>query len=174
MKTKSIITTIELTHEELLTALRTVIPDLSVKAKIEDYEKGITFSIKVEDETIGEYFSRVLHDKFNAEFDIESSAKKTTLYFDTESYLGKNLVKSKPHNPMGLSKNKIGTRYGYRLLDVDEILDEDKIRLPLIYELQQFVNSSAGGWTWNNKGSNKHVAYRTKLTREELKKARGL
>ena len=70
-------------------------------------------------------------------------------------------------NPDRLTPEQVETSYGFRLLDEDEIVVNDW----LTNEIQQW----RGGWLpYRRLGSNKSYTYRTRLSRAELRKARGL
>lgn len=75
--------------------------------------------------------------------------------------------KIKKHNPHNISPEELEESEGYRLLDEDELVES------LAYgdTVQAFDGEKwTGGWG----GYKKDLTFRTKLTREELRKARGI
>lgn len=77
-------------------------------------------------------------------------------------------TEAKPHNPDNLTPGQIGTQDGWRLLDRDEIIDD--------YPTSERVAEQWRGSFWEEGyyGVAQEYTYRTNLTREELRKARGL
>jgi len=75
---------------------------------------------------------------------------------------------AKGHNPDKLTVAQVGE--GYRLLDKDEVIGHKN--LPAIKEIECYTEE--GQWEGGYTGSTKNYTYRTKLTRAELREARGL
>jgi len=70
-----------------------------------------------------------------------------------------------PHNPDNLTGEQVGVGQGWRLLDKDEIKDEDGAReITHEIELWDEVNWNSTGWV----GALRNRTYRTKLSREAL------
>ena len=80
------------------------------------------------------------------------------------------------HNPDGLTPEQYGMGQGYRLLDKDEILPAagSKVRLPDLEEFQPGPFYGHRCWEPGVYGDSRAVTYRTRLTREQLRAARGL
>lgn len=77
-----------------------------------------------------------------------------------------------PHNPDALTDSQIGIADGWRLLDEDEVGTGTKI-LGGLRELDMYYRSNQQ-WQSFNSGCDKGMTYRTRLSRAELRKARGL
>ena len=76
-------------------------------------------------------------------------------------------IPTKSHNPDNLTGEQVGVNDGWRLLDEDEIRDDCGV----LGEIRVFVDDS---WDSGCVGWDHSATYRTKLSREELRKARGL
>lgn len=78
----------------------------------------------------------------------------------------------KQHNVDNLTPEQVGVAEGWRLLDEHEIYGNAPYLHVDVDDLEGWCHfwSTAPGW----RGSNHGTTYRTKLTREELRKARGL
>lgn len=74
------------------------------------------------------------------------------------------------HNPDFLSDEQVGVSEGWRLLDEDEITS----RIPDFSANKCDQWLSVSGWTDGGYGTLRDATYRTRLTRAELRKARGL
>lgn len=78
-----------------------------------------------------------------------------------------NLVQSepspKPHNPDGLTPERVGVVDGWRLLDEDEIGGDKSVK-----ELYCYSIHATTGWYDNCVGNLPHLTYRTKLSRADL------
>lgn len=76
------------------------------------------------------------------------------------------------HNPDNLTPEQVGTQDGWRLLDRDELEPVDiEPPFPGLRDLEIWIVIR---WAPYNSGNTHSRSYRTKLTREELRKARGL
>lgn len=71
-----------------------------------------------------------------------------------------------PHNPDNLTPKQVGE--GWRLLDDDEVI----FSIQTLKEMEGW--SSKLGWVDYCVGNRKETTYRTRLSRDELRKARGL
>lgn len=78
-------------------------------------------------------------------------------------------MNSELHNPDNLTDEQIGTDEGWRLLDEDEVIDGD---FPELKDIEAWTSDRK--WESNFYGATMIVTYRTKLTRAELRAARGL
>lgn len=76
----------------------------------------------------------------------------------------------KPHNPANLTPEQVGVAEGWRLLDVDEIAPSQSP----VHGINLWMDSEEWSVLPSAFGDTSGCTYRTKLTREELKKARGL
>ena len=144
MKIEKIKTVIKLTHEDLLTAIKTVYPNIKQTDKVYNFENGLIFEI------------------------VSTPDGNNAL----DGVVGSCIVPSvvNPlHNPNNLTNSIIGTRHGYRLLNHDEILRDREA--PEIFDLHMYED---GSWCKCACGVDHEITYRTKLSVEELKKARGL
>jgi len=75
------------------------------------------------------------------------------------------------HNPDNLTPEQVGVSDGWRLLDEDEITDAaDQIGGIEAFELGAWASNAPHGYIGNVDG----ITYRTRLSRAELRKARGL
>ena len=151
MKIKSITTKIELTHDELRKALQTVLPSMGETARIYNFEGGITFEV-IED-------------------DVKEQMEEINKAFDSQM---KKAFGTKPiHNPNELDSNTVGIKVGYRMLFKDEVVGTENASAGVVYDLLMW-DPHSNKWDYNNIGNSDRRTYRTKLTPEELKKARGL
>lgn len=82
------------------------------------------------------------------------------------------VASAKTHNPDGLTPEQVGVTDGWRLLDEDEIIKHYVLNFFGIELWKCGRWDAANGNTW--KGNSKTYTYRTRLTRAELRKARGL
>lgn len=151
MKIKSITTKIELTHDELRKALQTVLPSMGENGRIYNFEGGITFEI-IED-------------------DVKEQMEEINKAFDTA--INKAFGLKELHNPNELNSQVIGIKEGYRLLFKDEIVPTLDGKAGCVFDLLMW-DPHNNKWDRNNIGNSDRRTYRTKLTPEELKKARGL
>jgi len=71
------------------------------------------------------------------------------------------------HNPDQLTPEQVGVSDGYRLLDVDEIKDRQKMHIHI-----EARNKRGGYWltSYRSFGNDPQITYRTRLTREQLAK----
>lgn len=89
-----------------------------------------------------------------------------------ESNTNENTNETRPkHNPQNLSDEIIGTKDGWRLLDEDEVLENYPSPLPFLMEIE--VRNFYYDFSKGYHGNDKTLTYRTKLSRAELRAARG-
>lgn len=76
---------------------------------------------------------------------------------------------SQAHNPDNLSQEQVGVADGWRLLDVDEVKNVPEV---FLRDIQLWLGTKWDGTKW--RGAGVGDTYRTRLSRVELRKARGL
>lgn len=75
------------------------------------------------------------------------------------------------HNPHNLTPEQYGKAKGYRLLDKDEVGEDFGLS---VVGLESYTPLGALAWRYPAYGHDISISYRTKLTREQLRAARGL
>lgn len=83
-------------------------------------------------------------------------------------------TEAKPHNPANLSPEQVGVSEGWRLLDEDEV--GESVHPTIGIDFLGYFEQWQGAWYGDDplNGLCDDITYRTKLTRAELRKARGL
>lgn len=77
-----------------------------------------------------------------------------------------------PHNPDNLTPEQVGVADGWRLLDENEILSQFDNRPP--YTCQAWLEFKWSSEDLGYNGGSPNLTYRTRLSRAELRAARGV